>query len=186
MPQDSTAATSVHSQVSSRRSHSKSNIEGLLLYHPLIVQHPWEPPKDLDRLIDDLIAERETYIVQRAYNPWDHNDANKARAQIDEIKGSLKPLLLRIYAYTSNAFHVRLRWLIPRADANTYSHESRVCEWSTSYGDVNGKKESAALPFQLLLMRKNYHIRLRILWHLFNSSMWTPMTTLHTLPGTEY
>jgi hypothetical protein len=68
-PQDSTAASSVHSQVSSRKLHSRSNIEGLLLYHPLIVQHPWEPPKDLDRLIDDLIAERKTYIVQRAYNP---------------------------------------------------------------------------------------------------------------------
>jgi hypothetical protein len=36
-PQDSTAATSVPSQVSSRELHSKSNIEGLLLYHPLIV-----------------------------------------------------------------------------------------------------------------------------------------------------
>jgi hypothetical protein len=117
-PHDSTAATSVHSQVSSRKLHSKSNIEGLLLYHPLIVQHPWEPPKNLDRLIDDLIAEWKTYIVQRASNPWDQNDANKARAQIDEIKGSLKPLLLRIYAYTSNAFHVLLRWLIPRADSN--------------------------------------------------------------------
>jgi hypothetical protein len=117
-PQDATAATSVHSHVSSKRSQSKSNIEGLLLYHPLIVQHPWEPPKDLDRLIDDLIAGRKTYIVQRAYNPWDQNDANKARAQIDEIKGSPKPLLLRIYAYTSNAFHVLLRWLIPRADSN--------------------------------------------------------------------
>ncbi len=72
----------------------------------------------MDRLIDDLIAERKTYIVQRAYNPWDQNDANKVRAQIDEIKGSLKPLLFRIYAYTSKAFHVLLRWLIPRADSN--------------------------------------------------------------------
>jgi hypothetical protein len=43
-PQDSTAATSLHSHVSSRKSHAKSNIEGLLLHHPVIVQHPWEPP----------------------------------------------------------------------------------------------------------------------------------------------
>jgi hypothetical protein len=42
-PQDSTAASGVHSSVASRKSHSKLNIEGLLLYHPLIVQHPWEP-----------------------------------------------------------------------------------------------------------------------------------------------
>jgi hypothetical protein len=96
----------------------KSNIEGLLLYHPLIVQHPWEPPKDLDRLIDDLIAERKTYIVQRAYNPWDQNDANKARSQIEELKNSLKPLLTHIYTYTSNAFDVLLKYLIPRAEKN--------------------------------------------------------------------
>ena len=57
-PQDATAASGVHSSVASPKSHSRSNIEGLLLYHPLIVQNPWEPPKDLDRLIDDLIAER--------------------------------------------------------------------------------------------------------------------------------
>ncbi len=51
--QDSTTAASVHSSVASRRTHSKkSNIEGLFVYHSLIlVQHPWEPPKDLDRLI---------------------------------------------------------------------------------------------------------------------------------------
>ena len=147
-PQDATAATSVHSHVSSRRSQSKSNIEGLLLYHPLIVQHPWEPPKDLDRLIDDLIAERKTYIVQRAYNPWDQNDANKARAQIDEIKGSLKPLLLRIYTYTSNAFHVLLRWLIPRVDISylftrikgvRMEHILRRREWEEG-------KRSSSLP----------------------------------------
>jgi hypothetical protein len=102
----------------------------------------------LDRLIDDLIAERKTYIVKRAYNPWDQNDTNKARAQIDEIKGSLKPLLLRIYAYTSNAFHVLLRWLIPRADANYFftrikgvrmEHILRRCEWEEG-------KRSASLP----------------------------------------
>ena len=61
----------------------------------MIVQHPWEPPKDIDRLIDDLIAERKTYLVQRAYNPWDQNDAHKARAQIDEIKGAHMEHILR-------------------------------------------------------------------------------------------
>ncbi len=69
-------------------------------------------------MIDDLIAERKTYIVQRAYNPWDQNDANKARSQIEELKNSLKPLLTRIYTYTSNAFHVLLKYLIPRAEKN--------------------------------------------------------------------
>jgi hypothetical protein len=120
----------------------------ILLYHPMIVQHPWEPPKDIDRLIDDLIAERKTYLVQRAYNPWDQNDAHKARAQIDEIKGALKPLLIRIYTYTSNAFHVLLKRLIPHADKNylftrikgaRMEHILRRREWEEG-------RRSAALP----------------------------------------
>ena len=96
-PGDATAAGNVHSNASTRTSHSKANIEGLLLYHPMIVNNPWEAPKRLDALIDDIIAERKTYLVQRAYNPWDQHDAAKARAQIEELKGSLKPLLMRIY-----------------------------------------------------------------------------------------
>jgi hypothetical protein len=114
----------------------------------MIVQNPWEPPKDIDRLIDDLIAERKTYLVQRAYNPWDQNDAHKARAQIEEIKGALKPLLICIYTYTSNAFHVLLKRLIPRADKNylftrikgaRMEHILRRREWEES-------RQSAALP----------------------------------------
>ncbi len=70
-----------------------------------------EPPKDLDRLIDDLIIRGAENIYRPAgLQPVGPERCNKARAQIDEIKGSLKPLLLRIYAYTSNAFHVLLRW----------------------------------------------------------------------------
>jgi hypothetical protein len=134
--------------MATRRAQSKGNIEGLLLYHPMMVQNPWEPPKDIDRLIDDLIAERKTYLVQRAYNPWDQNDAHKARAQIDEIKGALKPLLIRIYTYTSNAFHVLLKRLIPHADKNylftrikgaRMEHILRRREWEEG-------RRSAALP----------------------------------------
>ena len=117
-PGDATAAGNVHSNAFTRTSHSKANIEGLLLYHPMIVNNPWEAPKRLDALIDDVIAERKTYLVQRTYNPWDQHDADKARAQIEELKGSLKLLLMRIYTYTSNAFHVLLKHLIPRADKN--------------------------------------------------------------------
>ncbi len=52
----------------------------------MIVQNPWEPPKDLDGLIDDLIAKRKTYLVQRAFNPWDQNVANKARAKLMSLR----------------------------------------------------------------------------------------------------
>ena len=45
-PKDSAAASSVHSSVTIHRTHSKSNIESLLLYRLLMIQHPWKPPKD--------------------------------------------------------------------------------------------------------------------------------------------
>ena len=157
-PGDATAAGNVHSNAFTRTSHSKANIEGLLLYHPMIVNNPWEAPKRLDALIDDVIAERKTYLVQRAYNPWDQHDADKARAQIEELKGSLKPLLMRIYTYTSNAFHVLLKHLIPRADKNylftrikgaRMEHILRHREWKEG-------RRSATLP-ALTAEEKKHH-----------------------------
>jgi hypothetical protein len=82
------------SDASNRTAYSKKNIEGLLLYHPMIVDNPWEAPKHLDALIDDVIAERKTYLVQRAYNPWDQHDATKAQAQIEELKGTAHTYIL--------------------------------------------------------------------------------------------
>ncbi len=59
------------------------------MYHPLLVNDPWQAPDDLDRRIDDLLAETKTLLVQRSYNPWDQYDANKARAQLSEIKNAI-------------------------------------------------------------------------------------------------
>ncbi len=66
-------------------------------YHPLIVNDPWQAPDDLSVRIDDLLAETKTLLVQRAQNPWDQYDANKARAQLEEIKHAMNLSLTRIY-----------------------------------------------------------------------------------------
>ena len=109
------------------------------MYHPLLVNDPWQAPDDLDRRIDDLLAETKTLLVQRSYNPWDQYDANKARAQLSEIKNAINLSLTRIYKYTSNSFHVLLRYLIPRADRSylftrvkgeRMEHILRQREWS--------------------------------------------------------
>jgi hypothetical protein len=76
-PQDKVAAANANNYVPNG---NKRNVEGLLMYHPLLVNDPWQAPDHLDARIDDLIAETKTLLVQRAYNPWDQYDANKARA----------------------------------------------------------------------------------------------------------
>jgi hypothetical protein len=93
-PQDKVAAANANNYIPQG---NKRNIEGLLMYHPLLVNDPWQAPDDLDRRIDDLLAETKTLLVQRSYNPWDQYDANKARAQLSEIKNAINLSLTRIY-----------------------------------------------------------------------------------------
>jgi hypothetical protein len=134
--QDKAAATNADNHIPNG---NKRNIEGLLMYHPLLVNHnPREAP-DLDARINDLLVETKTLLVQRSYNPWDQYDANKARAQLPEIKNTINLSLTRIYQYTSIAFHVLLRYLIPRADRSylftrvkdaRMEHILRQREWS--------------------------------------------------------
>jgi hypothetical protein len=100
-PQDKTAAANANNFVPNG---NKRNIEGLLMYQSLLVNDPWQAPDNLDARIDDLLAETKTLLVQRSYNPWDQYDANKARAQIAEIKSAIHLSLTRIYQYISNAF----------------------------------------------------------------------------------
>ena len=135
-PQDKAAAATANNHVPNG---NKRNVEGLLMYHPLLVNDPWQAPDNLDACIDDLLAETKTLLVQRSYNPWDQYDANKARAQLAEIKSAIHLSLTRIYQYTSNAFHVLLRHLIPRAERSYLftrvkgvrtEHILRQREWS--------------------------------------------------------
>jgi hypothetical protein len=131
---------------------NKRNVEGLLMYHPLLVNDPWQAPDHLDARIDDLITKTKTLLVQRAYNPWDQYDANKTRAQIAEIKSTIHFSLTQIYQYTSNAFHVLLRHLIPRAERSYLftrvkgvrtKHILRQREWS------QGRRIAGAPAFTL-------------------------------------
>ncbi len=90
-PQDKVAAANANNYIPQG---NKRNIEGLLMYHSLLVNDPWQAPDDLDRRIDDLLAETKTLLVQRSYNPWGLYDANKARAQLSEIKNAINLSLI--------------------------------------------------------------------------------------------
>jgi hypothetical protein len=113
VPQDKTTASNAGTHVPNG---NKRNVEGLLMYHPLLVNGPWQAPDNLNAKIDDLLAETKTTLVQRSYDPWDQYATDKARAQLGVIRNTINLSLTRIYKYTSNAFHVLLKHLIPRAE----------------------------------------------------------------------
>ncbi len=141
------------------------------MYHPLLVNDPWQAPDDLHKRSDDLLAETKTLLVQRSYNPWDQYDANKARAQLSEIKNAINLSLTRIYKYTSNSFHVLLRYLIPRADRSylfttvkgeRMEHILRQREWSQGRRVAGAtalttkQKKSHSASHTLAFIEENY------------------------------
>jgi hypothetical protein len=48
------------------RRGDKRNVEGQLLYHTLILNHPWELPVDYRDQVLDLMAEKDPYLITRS------------------------------------------------------------------------------------------------------------------------
>jgi hypothetical protein len=46
--------------------NSKNNVQGMLLYHPLLLKSPWKAPDDLDKKIEDFLAANEPALVARS------------------------------------------------------------------------------------------------------------------------
>ena len=96
---------------------SKSNVQGLLLYHPILLSSPWQAPDDIDNKIEALLAITEPVLLARSLKEDGHTtyDKDNALKQLDVLTASIKSTLQRVYALTSHSFHVLLRDLIPRA-----------------------------------------------------------------------
>jgi hypothetical protein len=106
---------------------SKSNVQGLLLYHPILLSSPWQAPEDLDAQITALLKATEPILVARSIKEDGHTsyDKDNALKQLETLKTSISSTLTRIYTLTSHCFHVLLRDLIPRARAdksNLFTH----------------------------------------------------------------
>jgi hypothetical protein len=104
----------------------KSNVQGLLLYHLILLDSPWEAPDDIDVLIGRLLATTEPLIMARAEKEeGEARDRDHAQQQMAALHLSIKSILDRIYKLTSNCFHVLLRNLIPHAQhdlSNLFTH----------------------------------------------------------------
>jgi hypothetical protein len=104
------------------------NIQGLVLYHPIILDSPWTGPPNIENKILELIRERDPLLLARAYpdlsQVWDNYEYDRlyeasmvAMRTITTLQESIKVLLQRIYKFTSHTFHVLLREIIPEAKA---------------------------------------------------------------------
>jgi hypothetical protein len=97
--------------------NSKNNVQGMLLYHPLLLKSPWQAPDDLDKQIEELLAANEPALVARSISTSGTTtyDKDNAIKQLEVITASINLTLLRIYTLSSHSFHVLVRELIPRA-----------------------------------------------------------------------
>jgi hypothetical protein len=107
--------------------NSRSNVQGLLLYNPILLDSPWQAPDDLDQKIKSLLDTNEPALIARSLKDDGHTayDKDNALKQIDVLTLSIRQNLLRIYTLTSHSFHVLLRELIPKArfnQSNLFTH----------------------------------------------------------------
>ncbi len=106
---------------------SKTDVQGLLLYHPILLSSPWQASDDLDKQITALLAINEPIIVAHSLKEDGHTayDKDKALKQLEVLATSIKSTLTRIYTLTSHSFHVLLRDHIPRGRhdrSNLFTH----------------------------------------------------------------
>ena len=97
--------------------NTKSNVQGLLLYHPILLNSPWQAPEDLGIQIGQLLYTTEPLLMARATkeDDFDARDRENAQKQLEVLHQSIRSILERIYTITSHSFHVLLRDLIQHA-----------------------------------------------------------------------
>jgi hypothetical protein len=113
-------------------------VQGMLLFHPILLKAPWEVSNSIDADIDSLIQEKSPLVHARANSmgPWlayELQLQQNARQQILSMKSSLKLLLAQIQKFTSHTFHVFLRDLVPGAKLERSLLFTRVVEHRNQY-----------------------------------------------------
>ncbi len=126
------------------RRGDKRNVEGQLLYHTLILNHPWQLPVNYRDQVLDLMAEKDPYLITRSqpdpnwlYDDWGEeyfsSDRQKALQSIQTTKSSIVVLLNRIHKFTSHTFHVLIRELIPGAKLDKSNLFTMIKEHKNQY-----------------------------------------------------
>ena len=61
--------------------NTKSNVQGLLLYHPILLNSPWQAPEDLGIQIGQLLYTTEPLLMARATKEDDFDARDRENAQ---------------------------------------------------------------------------------------------------------
>jgi hypothetical protein len=84
------------------------------MFHPILLQAPWEESPTLDVDIYNLISEKAPLVLARAMARFTGPQLSAhelqlqqtAQQSLDFMKSSLKLLLARIQKFTSHTFHI--------------------------------------------------------------------------------
>ncbi len=117
------------------------NVQGLILFHPILLQAPWETSSSLDADVTKLLPVKVPLIVARALSNFtgaaltahEVQLQQTARQSLDSMRSSLKLLLARIQKFTSHTFHVFIRDLVPGAKAGRSLLFTRIVEQQNQY-----------------------------------------------------
>ena len=106
---------------------TRNNVQGMLLYHPILLESPWQAPDNLGKKIVKLLETSEPTLVARskATNATTNYDRDNAIKLLYTLAQSIRQSLLRIYNLASHSFHVLLLELIPLASvdkSNLFTH----------------------------------------------------------------
>jgi hypothetical protein len=136
--------------------NTRSNVQGLLLYHPVLLDSPWEAPDNLDEQIHKLLLTTEPILMARAEkesdddNSRDNRDKDNAEKQLAVLHLSIKNILERVYKITSHSLHVLLRGLIPHGRQDNSSLFTHIKDARTDHivalRDHHSKKRDKSLP----------------------------------------
>ena len=130
------------------------NVQGLILFNPIILDSPWEQSANQDQDIIKLLEEKVPLIMARATSTTPSGSAHELQLQqtaqqtVESMKSSLKLLLARIQKFTSHTFHVFLKDLIPGARNGRSLLFTRIVEHRNQYlaaarASLNTKSYSA-------------------------------------------
>ncbi len=135
---------------------TRSNVQGLLLYHPELLDSTWEAPDDLDEQIAKLLLTTEPILMARAEKEVDEDDSrdnrdkDHAAKQAAVLHLSIKNILERVYKITSHSFHVLLQDLIPHTrqdNSSLFTHiKGARTDHIVALREHYSKKRDEALP----------------------------------------
>ena len=82
--------------------NSRNNVQGMLLYNPLLLDSPWQAPDDLDQRIQNLLDTNEPALIARSLKDDGHTSYDKDNAikQIDVLINHVHTSIIVAYLYS--------------------------------------------------------------------------------------